>query len=412
VTEIDVEVAIVGAGPVGLTAALALSRSGVSVVVLEQQTGPGTFWRASTFHPPTLDVADALGIVGPMLAQGLRAPYYQMRDYRSGPVARFDLGVLADETAWPFRLQLEQYKYAAIVAEKLAEYPKAEVAYGRRLTGLVQTDGHVELEINGSDRLTSRWLIAGDGSASTVRELAGIGFEGYSYPTRRLLVSTDTALDEIVPDLDRVNYVYAPVGAGMVLRIPDVWRVMFSLPGDVDDETAATEEYYAVRVKELLGVTVSVLTTQVYHVHQRVADTLKKGRVLLAGDAAHVNSPTGGMGLNSGVHDAVDLAATFTAARDNAHRALESWSTRRRTAAVTEIQRITHRNTVDLGESDEAARLRKQDEMRAVAADPDRAKEWLMDSSMINSVRRLPIGVPRVAPHSRVFAAELAGGAR
>lgn len=149
-TEIDSEVIVAGAGPVGLTAALALARRGMSTILLERETELGTFWRASTFHPPTLDVATDLGIVEPMLQQGLVAPYYQLRDYKTGPVARFNLDAIASQTAWPFRLQLEQYKYSAIVARKLAEYRGAEIRFGTAVTGLVQHDDHVAVRTGDS----------------------------------------------------------------------------------------------------------------------------------------------------------------------------------------------------------------------------------------------------------------------
>lgn len=396
---VDVEVAIVGAGPVGLTAALGLARRGVSVALYERESELGKFWRASTFHPPSLDVAADLGIIQPMLDQGLAASMYQMRDYQSGPVARFDLSAIADETAWPFRLQLEQYKYSAIAAEAVQARPETELTFGAEVVGLVNGDDHAVLEFADGGTVTADRVIAADGSASIVRQLAGIDYEGDTYPLRRLLLSIEEPLDELVPDLDLVNYVYAPVGAGMVLRIPDLWRVMFTIPNDVDDALATSESYYGARLQELLGVRPAVVATQVYYIHQKIAATLTKGRVLLVGDAAHANSPTGGMGLNSGIADAFDLVTTLTAQHGDP-RALTAWSDRRRRAVIDEVHRVSRRNTVDLGEPDAAARLRKQSEIRAIAADPQRAKEWLMDSSMIASVRKHPIGVGRVAPYT------------
>ena len=408
---VDVDVAIVGAGPVGLTAALGLARRGVSVVVFERDHALGTFWRASTFHPPSLDVAAELGIVEQMLAAGLVAPDYQMRDYRAGVVARFDLGLLADETAWPFRLQLEQYKYSAIVERAVTAESSAEIRYGHTLASMNATDDGVELTFENGERVTAAWVIGADGTGSLVREQAEIDYEGDSYPLRRLLLSIDEPLDELVPGLDLVNYVYAPVGAGMVLRIPDLWRVMFTVPSDVDDVTAQSRRYYGSRMRELLGVDPDARTTQVYYIHQKLASTLRRGRVLIIGDAAHANSPTGGMGLNSGIQDAYDLVTTLTSAHGRSEAALDAWSARRRRAIAQEVHRVSRRNTVDLGESDDAARKRKQDEVRAIAADPNRAKEWLMESSMIASVRRHPIGASRVAPFTGAHAAAAFAGA-
>lgn len=400
-TTTDARVVIVGGGPVGLTAALTLAQRGVPSVILEREHELGRFWRASTFHPPSLDVAHDLGIAEAMLQRGLIAAYYQLRDYKTGIVARYDLDLLADETAWPFRLQLEQYKYSQILAEKLKEYPETVLRFGQRVTGMRQKDDHVVLEINGTETMTADWVIGSDGSSSTVRELSGLAFEGYSYPTRRLLLSIEEPLDDILPDLDYVNYIYTPVGGGMVLRIPDCWRVMFSLPDDVDDEHAASEEYYGARLTELLGTSVPVVQTQVYRVHQRVASELRQGRVLLIGDAAHVNSPTGGMGLNSGIHDAYDLAVTFTGSAEPDLAELDAWAARRRVAAATEVQKTAHKNTATLGERDEERRLQLQEQTRAAAADPARAREYLMEAAMLNGVARIPIGVVPVAPRSQ-----------
>lgn len=399
-TSTHAPVVIVGAGPVGLTAALALARRGVPTLILEQEEALGIFWRASTFHPPSLDVAHDLGIAEEMLTQGLVARHYQLRDHRNGPVARFDLAQIADETAWPFRLQLEQYKYSNILAKALEEHPGVALRYNQKLTNLVQTDSGVELEINGENTITADWVIGGDGSASAVRHLTGQDLDGWSYPIRRLLLSINEPLHELHPDLDLVNYVYAPEGGGMVLRIPDVWRIMFSLPDDVDDATAATPAYYTPRLTQLLGTSYDVQKTQVYQVHQRVVERFRVDRVLLIGDAAHINSPTGGMGLNSGILDAYDLATAFTATLEPSDAVLDAWSERRRRAAVTELHKVTQRNTEELQAPDEETRLLKQKEMQATAEHPERARAYLMEASMLDTVARVPAGIPRVAPHA------------
>lgn len=399
-TSNHVSVAIVGAGPVGLTAALALARRGVSAVLLEQEETLGVFWRASTFHPPSLDIAHDLGIAEEMLAQGLVARHYQLRDHKDGLVARFDLADLAEDTAWPFRLQLEQYKYSQILADALADHPEVEIRFGSKLTGLAQNDNTVELELNGTDTLTCDWVIGSDGSWSAVRDFVGLELNGWSYPTRRLLLSIDEPLEETLPELDLVNYVYAPEGGGMVLRIPDLWRVMFSLPDEVDDETAMSPEYYEGRLTNLLGAAFPVEKTQVYQVHQRVADQFRVGRALLIGDSAHINSPTGGLGLNSGILDAFDLATSLTATPTPDDTVLDAWAARRRKAAITELHRVTQSNTQELAETDDNARALKQQDKRDAAADPERAHAYLMEASMLNTVARIPAGIPRLAPHA------------
>lgn len=396
---IDTDVAIVGAGPVGLTAALALARRGFTVRVYERGQKPFKYRRASTFHSPSLDVAFDLGIVGDMLDQGLIASIHQVRDHREGVLARLDFNLLADETAWPFRLQLEEYKYSAIVLSALQRLPGVDLVRGVSVTGLRQLEEHVELELGGTASTTSRWVIGADGAGSMIRQLAGINFDGDMSPSRRLLLSTEEPLDELVTDLDAVNYVYAPIDVGMVLRTPDVWQVLLNIPDDVGDEQARSGEYFAPRLDALLDVVPEVETTQIYYVHHKIASTFRRGRVFLIGDAARANAASGRWGMNSGIHDAFDLASTLgTAGRD---KALDAWARRRREAAVDDIHRNLEWYRIEFAETDPATRARWQQVVCALATDQQKAREWLLDSSMITNVRQYPIGVGRVAPYSQ-----------
>jgi 2-polyprenyl-6-methoxyphenol hydroxylase-like FAD-dependent oxidoreductase len=138
------EVLIAGGGPVGLTAALLLARAGVSVTVLEQEPGIARDLRASTFHPPTLDMLDTLGISDTLVREGIACPHWQIRLHPSGERAVFDLSVLAGETRHPYRLQCEQWKLAVALGEALAAEPKARVVFGARLDSFSQDDTGVD----------------------------------------------------------------------------------------------------------------------------------------------------------------------------------------------------------------------------------------------------------------------------
>lgn len=409
----DTGVVIVGAGPIGLTAALGLARRGVSVQVYESEQTPDRHWRASTFYPPSLEVASELGILDEMLEQGLKVQHYQLRDPQEGVLARFDLDELKDETTWPFRLQLEQYKYSAIVKAALEERSEAEIIQGTAVVGMREHADHVELELDTGESVTAPWVIGADGPESTIRRLAGIDFETVASTSRRLLLSIEEPLDESTPDLDLVNYVLTSDGVGIILRSPDLWRVMFTIPENVPDLQARSGEYFAPRLREVLDIVPEVVSTQVHYIHRNVAASFRRGRMLLVGDAAYANSPTAGIGLNSGLYDVFDLLTVLTEGQEPD---LDTWAERRREAAVdcalmasnwstldldqldqfaTDTQEDeTHETLVadwsnlDLFEPDPVVPFTRQDAVRALIANPERVKKWLMESSMIAHVRR------------------------
>jgi 3-(3-hydroxy-phenyl)propionate hydroxylase len=396
---------VVGAGPVGLTAALVLGRTGHRVLVLESEAEPGTQWRASTFHPPTLELAEGLGLVDDMLAQGLVAPTYQLRDRSGGLIAEFDFSTLSDATRYPYRLQLEQYKYVRIVLAKLAEEKTVDLGFGHRVTGLRTTEqGGVEVRAEGPDgelTVTGSYLVGADGARSTVRQSLDVDFEGMTYEHRYLLLGIDAPLEDYFPGIACVNYLSDPVEHMMLLRIPDCWRVMFEVTGGPADEEVVTDEFIEGRLAALLGShpRPDVLSRQVYRVHQRVATEFRRGPVVLIGDAAHVNSPIGGLGLNSGIHDAFTLGRVL-AGLDPLQN-LDAWATQRRSVALSEIQRITHRNTEDLSLSAGEAREARMRELRETSRDPQRSKEWMLEASMIASARE-----QRLVPEALIRAAD------
>ncbi|MEO3854335.1 FAD-dependent oxidoreductase [Acrocarpospora sp. B8E8] len=392
------DVAVVGAGPVGLTAALALARRGIAVTVFEEAGRLSTEWRASTFHPPTLEIACDLGIADAMLAEGIIARTYQIRDRRDGLIAEFDFGLLAGETDYPFRLQLEQYKYAQIISDALdGRHPDVGLRFGEGITGVTQHADAAVLTTVAGEQVEARWVLAADGARSTLRKALGTSFEGLTYDHRYLVLSIDYPVETLLPGICDVNYIADPSEHLLILRVPDVWRVVVAVRPELGAEEALADGYVAERLRGLFGdhPELPLRERKIYSVHQRVAGNFRTDRVLLLGDAAHVNSPMGGMGLNGGIHDAFDLSVQLGKVLQDGtgDEVLDAWAQRRRKAAIEAVQEITHRTTTEMAEQDEAERRGFRRRMSQIAADPALAKEWMLDAAMISNVRAH--GLPR-----------------
>jgi 3-(3-hydroxy-phenyl)propionate hydroxylase len=383
---------------VGLTAALALARAEVPVLVLEAGAGLSRESRASTFHPPTLEMLDDLGVGEELLRRGLVARTYQMRDRREGRIAEFDLSLLADDTRFPFRLQLEQSQLTEVLLERLRGVEHVEVRFGSPVAAVRQDEGGVTAQVassGGDEPVRGAWLLAADGAHSAVRRSLQVGFPGLTYPDRYLVLSTPVELRELLPDIAYVNYVGDPVDWHVLLRTPRAWRVLFPVPLEAEDAEVADHAVVQRRLRAVAprDAPWPVEHATLYKVHQRVADAFRVGRVVLMGDAAHINNPMGGMGMNSGIHDAVfvarEVAAAVLSGGDGGDRvrAVADW---RRHVAVEYVGRTTDRNWSQVREGDEEARRRQHAEWRRIAADPEASREFLLRSSMLASVQGAP----------------------
>ncbi|MGI5148049.1 FAD-dependent oxidoreductase [Plantactinospora sp. CA-294935] len=397
-TDVAAPVLVVGAGPVGVTAAAELVRHGVPVVLIEAEPEPKTDWRASTFHPPTLELLGELGIVDQMIAEGLVVPRFQHRDRDAGLVAEFDFGLLRDETAHPYRLQLNQQHLVRMLVGRLRAAESARLVFGARVLGVREVDGGVAVTVRtgeGETEIRGSHLIGADGANSTVRQTLGIGFEGHTYPERFLIVSTSVDLRELIPGLADVNYVADPREWLFLLHTRESWRAVYPVPVDQPREVALDPATLQTQLQKIAprAEDYPIVDRQIYNVHQRVADTFRLGNVVIVGDAAHINSPVGGVGLNSGIHDAMDVVRRLVRIRAgaDAEAELTAFATVRRRVALDYVQADTHRNTERLKETDPARRRANQDELRAITADPDRHRSWVRRASLLESVRRFGI---------------------
>lgn len=387
------QVAIVGAGPVGTVIATLLAQSGVDVVVLEAGEECAQDLRASTFHSPTLEMLDQIGVTPMLIERGLKAPIYHWRDRSSGEVIDFDMSELSDVTKYPFRVQCEQYHLSRALASGLAKHSNAQVRFSNRLLTFQQDEDGVDLwveQTTGISRLRVDYLIGADGANSIVRKWLGIEFDGFTYPERFLCLSTQLELADHLSNLAYVNYVSDPQEWLVLLRVPSVWRVLVPTDASMSDEELCSDRIKNGIFDRLVGDGASVKTEHrtLYRVHQRVAKSFYEGRVILAGDAAHLNNPLGGFGMNSGVHDAFNLFEKLETALKNGkpNGSLALYDRQRRTVthAFTQAQTIQNMAYIK-GGSDEAHRQRRE-AMLAIKSDDAQRRAYMMKQAMFDSL--------------------------
>ena len=389
-------VVIVGAGPAGCLSALYLAQQDIPVVLLEAENDLPIDLRASTFHPPTLDMLDRVGLTEKLIPLGLLVHEYQYRDRRTNEVAKFSLQSLADETKHPYRLQCEQFKMTRVVVDMLKDYDCAEVKFGARVTGFREKENSVDVLYfqDGKEvRERGSFVIGADGANSVIRQGAGVMFEGLTYPERFLVVSTKYPFEDHFEDLSWVNYVSDPDEWCVILKTVDLWRVLIPTPIGDDPEKLLSDRFIEDRLQRLCPKEgeYDVHHRTLYSVHQRVAETYRVGeRVLLAGDAAHINNPLGGMGMNGGLHDAVNLCEKLTEIikqDGDLDTLLNLYDRQRRGICIDFVQKHTKQNKKLMEAMDKDIQRERQKNFMRAASDPALEKAFLMRNSMIDCLR-------------------------
>jgi 3-(3-hydroxy-phenyl)propionate hydroxylase len=387
-------VLVVGAGPVGLSVALALAHQGVPVQVIESESGLTLDPRAGSFHPPTLEMLEPFGVTAEMHRIGMKVPRWQIRDRQQGLIVEFDLGLIADLTRYPYRFHLEQHRLTPILYEKLMAFAHAEVHFSTSFIDGEQSDDGVKVQTSVGER-RARWLIGCDGGRSAVRKVMGVDFPGFTWPERFLVISTLADFGAL--GYTSSAYVADPREWAAMFHMPHdrpggLWRLAFPVHPEDGEDAVLADDAIEARMQRFSPRAGRYPVTQsgIYRVHQRVAADWRVGRILLAGCAAHLNNPLGGFGLNGGVHDAVLLGEYLGKVwrREADESLLDLYVRRRRTANIDFVQTQSIANKKLLEENDPVAKEARYAELRRIAADRERARDFLIRSSMIWSVRR------------------------
>ncbi|MFB6526716.1 FAD-dependent oxidoreductase [Streptomyces sp. NPDC056399] len=403
-------VAVVGAGPVGLTAALVLARTGVRVTLLESRETLATESRASTFHPSTLDLLDELGVAAALRRQGRTVDRVQWRDLDGFVHAELDYSLLAGHTGHPYRLHVEQARLTPLLLAELTATGLADIRFGTTVTGADHiggggTGGETGGGAGGGVRLRTEdaagrvtvtrhpYVLAADGSRSALRELAGLPGTAEEYPDYALRVVTGTPLDEVVPGLAPLSYVRDTRASFSALGMPDHWRLIFRIPRGTDRDAVLAPEAVRARVEQALpgaaGKAVRIDDAHTYRLARFLLPRYRAGRVLFAGDAAHLTSTAGGLNMNCGIHDAVETGrALASVLRGDApgEAALDAALERRRSVVETAVIPRSEARTAGLDSAAELpARLAS---LRRTAAEPRSAVDYLLKASLLDVAPR------------------------
>ncbi|MEE2998986.1 MAG: NAD(P)/FAD-dependent oxidoreductase [Pseudomonadota bacterium] len=394
----DKRILIVGGGPVGLFAAIRLVGFGIPITLIDKSKKVSSDIRASTIHPPSLEMMAPYGITEEILETGIKVRQWQIRNHLTGDKVVFDLNNISDETDYPYRVQFEQSKICKIMDRQLRANPLADIRYGTEFVSLSQNDNGIIINVEsgkGSETICGQFLIAADGGNSSIREHLGLAFEGSTYPEKTVLVTTPFPFHEYIDGLSSVSYCWEEKGNFSLLQLPDQWRASLYFPENMSQEEALDDKNIQKQLHDICPIEgpFEIYDKRVYRVHQRIVNKYDHGRIALAGDAAHVNSPSGGMGMNGGLHDAHNLTEKLNKiwlneSRDNYFELLDLYSRQRKPIAEQQIIKQADENRKRMTEKNHQRRQMSLDELQKISDDPIKCKAFLMKSSMYEGLRK------------------------
>ena len=387
------KVIIIGAGPVGTFAAYCLAEYGIETLVLESESTCETDMRASTFHPSTLKYLDNLNLADELIEKGLKAPIFQYRIRSTDEVLEFNLQELDDVLDFPFRLQCEQYKFARMLAGKLDHHRHSSVLFNRKLINFSEVNNKVTLDVDHhgtSEQYQCDYLIGADGANSIVRRNLGIEFSGFTYEEKFFTLSTQKPLENYFSNLSYVNYVSDPEEWFVLLKAPSAWRILVPVPQTLDDKAIKSNDYVSDIFTRVLNSydPIETIHRTIYRVHQRVVNKMRYGRIMLAGDSAHLNNPLGGFGMNGGLHDAWNLAEKLDGIINHKkdEDLLNLYDRQRRTVMNDFIQKQTIRNKKMIEETGDANYSSEWMRMRNLHENENERRDYMLRQSMTQSL--------------------------
>ena len=387
------KVIIIGAGPVGTFAAYCLAEYGIETLVLESESTCETDMRASTFHPSTLKYLDNLNLADELIEKGLKAPIFQYRIRSTDEVLEFNLQELDDVLDFPFRLQCEQYKFARMLAGKLDRHRHSSVLFNRKLINFSEGNNKVTLDVDHhgtSEQYQCDYLIGADGANSIVRRNLGIEFSGFTYEEKFFTLSTQKPLENYFSNLSYVNYVSDPEEWFVLLKAPSAWRILVPVPQTLDDKAIKSNDYVSDIFTRVLNSCdpIETIHRTIYRVHQRVINKMRYGRIMLAGDSAHLNNPLGGFGMNGGLHDAWNLAEKLDGIINHKkdEDLLNLYDRQRRTVMNDFIQKQTIRNKKMIEETGDANYSSEWMRMRNLHENENERRDYMLRQSMTQSL--------------------------
>lgn len=395
------KVIISGAGPVGLTAALALLNKDIPVTIIDTYSDVPIDPRASTFHPPTMELLEKINVTQEMLERGLIVDKWQYRDRKKGVIAEFNLNILSDITKYPFRLHFEQHKYAQMLLNRVSKYNKCTVIKNSTVLKTYQDTNSVIVEYKENNslikKIKGKYLIGCDGGKSIVRQNLGVSFNGLTFQERFLVLTT--SFDFKPYGFSGTCYISDPDEWCSIFNVPangppGHWRLVFPESSKRTQNEIFNDSECQKRIQDFFPhpnlELYEILHKNIYNVHQRIAGKFRVGRIFLCGDAAHINNPLGGMGLNFGIHDAMNIAEKIYLVwtKQNDEDIFDKYDRQRRTVAEEYLLAQTAQNKKDLEEKKMDERIKRHKYLSEISKNNISAKAYLMKTAMFESTKR------------------------